>query len=286
MQLSGGRVAPGKREARARIAHAEARDCRGSALALGAVASVPATARATITVGSDPAWRPPQSSPAPRPSAAPLGGWRRGVRRGRRPCRQRHPAKSPANGTVVAGGSGLGVSCGPVMGPLASETVTSDWSEPSRRPTARSASPRDRPSRQIRIRSRSPPPARSSTGRVLLPPARGPAIHAGDYVGIDTSATWAVPASAAAATPKFSMPTSRRSLTVGRLRAKPASLTVSCWSTPWSSRAARSSSEARRDRSRGSTSSTVQVPARVRSPSGQGVAGRPAGTASLGSARP
>jgi hypothetical protein len=168
-----------------------------SALALGAVAFVPATARATITVGSDLSLAPTSkflTCPTPGAQCTFMGGGVGAFAAGGVHAGNAYPAKSPANGTVVAWGIRTGVSCGPVIGPcLASETVTFRLVR-TVPPTNGAVGVATGPTVTLKYPYPipSPPPAPLKYPGEYFFPGPGPAIHAGDYVGIDTSATWAV----------------------------------------------------------------------------------------------
>jgi hypothetical protein len=168
-----------------------------STLALGAVAFVPATAQATITVGSDLSLTPTSKAltcPTPGAKCTLMGGGVGAFAAGGVHAGNAYPAKSPTNGVVVAWGIRTGVSCGPVIGPcLATDTVTFRLIK-TVPPTSGAVGVATGPTVSLRYPypyAQQPPAPLKYPGEYYFP-GPGPAIHAGDYVGIDTSATWAV----------------------------------------------------------------------------------------------
>jgi hypothetical protein len=155
------------------------------ALSLALVPLAPATAGGTITVGSDLSRTPTSQYNDCKLSTAPCTQLTANVHAG-----NLYPATSPTDGTVVGWGIRTGVSCGAVIGPCnATDTVTFRLGRlvPGTNTAVGAAT--------------GPTVALKPNPAVMLKypgeyffPGPGPAIHVGDAVGIDTSATWAASA--------------------------------------------------------------------------------------------
>ncbi len=152
-------------------------------LALATAALAPAISQATITVGSDLSRTPTSSANTCQLSTAPCTLLTANVHAG-----NLYPATSPTNGTVVGWGIRTGVTCGPVIGPCnATDLVTFRLGRliPG---TNTAAGVATGPTVALNGKNTVGPPG------VYFFPGPGPAIHVGDAVGINTSATWAISA--------------------------------------------------------------------------------------------
>jgi hypothetical protein len=152
-------------------------------LALAAAVLAPAISEATITVGSDLSRTPTSSANTCQLSTAPCTLLTANVHAG-----NLYPATSPTNGTVVGWGIRTGVTCGPVIGPCnATDLVTFRLGRliPG---TDTADGVATGPTVALNGKNTVGPPG------VYSFPGPGPAIHVGDAVGINTSATWAISA--------------------------------------------------------------------------------------------
>jgi hypothetical protein len=155
----------------------------GVSLILGGL--IPATASATITVGSDLSLTPTSSANTCTLSTAPCTQLTANVHAG-----NLHPALSPTNGTVVGWGIRTGATCGPVAGPCTPTDLVTFRLGKLIPGTNTAVGVATGPTVALK-----PPPAvkLQYPGQYFFP-GPGPAIHVGDSVGIDTSATWAISA--------------------------------------------------------------------------------------------
>jgi hypothetical protein len=154
------------------------------AVAIGALA--PATAGATITVGSDLSEPPTSTANTCVLSTAPCTHLTANVHAG-----NLYPAKSPTNGVVVGWGIRTGATCGPVIGPCtATDLVTFRLGRliPGTNTAVGVAT-------GPTVALKPPPDVMLTYPGEYFFPGPGPPIHVGDVVGIDTSATWAQSAS-------------------------------------------------------------------------------------------